>query len=141
MSFGRVDVGEQVLFHAPVGHRSRRQDLDVAALLHRAAGLPFAFDADHVGFSDLRVQVADEYRSGRGFLAGDAAHAHLRTVASARARRSGVPLTVVRDTLAGGREAYGSRLVLVRPDQFVAWTGDTAPDEVGAVVTRVAGRT
>lgn len=59
----------------------------------------------------------------------------------AAAASTGVPLIVVRDTLAGGRQDDGSRLVLVRPDQFVAWTGDTAPDDVGGVVVRVAGRT
>jgi hypothetical protein len=33
--------------------------------------------------------------------------------------------------------------VLVRPDQYVAWTGDTAPADVDAdeVMRRVAGQT
>jgi hypothetical protein len=299
MFFGRVDVGESFFFHAPVPPGSTAEHLDVADLLHRAAGFPFSFDVDHVGFWDLRVQVADEYRAGRAFLAGDAAHTHPpyggfglnngledavnlgwkfaavlegwggdrlldsyslerqpvfrdvgediiggwirddravleryrpeldrgafarrfeevtkgfgqrlrdfephhegspvvlgppggissahgshtfaaraghhlppqplscgRNVFERLSRRgftllafdadgasvgaleaaaagAGVPLTVVRDTLAGGRQSYGARLVLVRPDQFVAWTGDTAPDDP-AVVARVAGRT
>ena len=37
-----------------------------------------------------------------------------------------VPLKVIRDTAAGGREAYRAGLILVRPDQFVAWAGDEA---------------
>ena len=51
-----------------------------------------------------------------------------------------MPLTVVRDTLADGRTAYGHRLVLVRPDQYVAWAGDGAPDSVDAILRRVTGR-
>ena len=53
-----------------------REDVDVTALLHRAAGFPFACTIDHVGFWDLRVQVAQTYRAGRAFIAGDAAHTH-----------------------------------------------------------------
>jgi 2-polyprenyl-6-methoxyphenol hydroxylase-like FAD-dependent oxidoreductase len=304
MFFGRVDVGEQFFFHAPVPPGTTVDDFDFAGLLHRAAGFEFACEIDHVGFWDLRVQVATQYRAGRAFIAGDAAHTHppyggfglnngledavnlgwklaavlegwgadplldsyslerqpvFRDVAedviggwirddrqfleryspdrdreeferqfeeqakgfgrrlrdfephyegspvvfgppdgassahgthtfTARvghhlppqplstgrnvfealgrgftllaldggdtgnavddavrafdeaARSSGVPLAVVRDSFDGGREAYGSRLVLVRPDQFVAWTGDAAPDDADSVISRVTGR-
>jgi hypothetical protein len=51
-----------------------------------------------------------------------------------------VPLTVVRDTWADGREAYAHRLVLVRPDQYVAWAGDEPPGPADAVLRRVTGR-
>jgi 2-polyprenyl-6-methoxyphenol hydroxylase-like FAD-dependent oxidoreductase len=51
-----------------------------------------------------------------------------------------VPLRVVRDSFAGGREAYAHPLVLVRPDQYVAWTGDDAPPDVPALTAMVAGR-
>lgn len=50
-----------------------------------------------------------------------------------------IPLTVIRDSAADGREAYESRLILVRPDQFVAWTGDDAPDDVAGVLRRAVG--
>jgi hypothetical protein len=52
----------------------------------------------------------------------------------------GVPLTVLRDTYAEGRAAYGSRLVLVRPDQHVAWVGDDVPPDVDALIRKVTGR-
>ena len=44
----------------------------------------------------------------------------------AAARR--VPLKIVRDSAQAARDNYGASLVLVRPDQHIAWTGDTAPD-------------
>ena len=37
-----------------------------------------------------------------------------------------VPLKVIRDSAADGREKYAARAILVRPDQFVAWAGDDA---------------
>lgn len=298
MFFGRVDVGEQFFFHAPVPAGTAPADLDPVALLHQAAGFAFDCTVEHVGFWDLRVQVASSYRSGRAFIAGDAAHTHppyggfglnngledavnlswklaavlqgwggetlldsytlerqpvfrdigedviggwiaddraflerysperdraeferhfeeatrgfgtrLRDSApqyegspvvlgppggasgahgshtfAARpghhlppqrlssgrgvfdelgrdftllaldaddadvqllekaAAGSGVPLTVVRDTAADGREAWGARLVLVRPDQFVAWTADRAPDGADQLMATVTGR-
>lgn len=76
MFFGRIDVGESFFFHAPVPPGTSTDDYDFAALLHRAAGFEFACEIDSVGLWDLRVQVAEKYRAGRAFIAGDAAHTH-----------------------------------------------------------------
>ena len=51
-----------------------------------------------------------------------------------------IPFNVIRDTFAGGREAYERHLVLVRPDQFVAWTADRAPADVPALLAKMVGR-
>ena len=56
----------------------------------------------------------------------------------AAARAAGLPLTTVVDTRADGREGYAARLVLVRPDQFVAWAGERA-DDPAAVFDRATG--
>ncbi len=45
-------------------------------LVQEAAGFEFKCEFDHVGFWDLRIAVADRYRQGRIFIAGDAAHSH-----------------------------------------------------------------
>jgi hypothetical protein len=51
-----------------------------------------------------------------------------------------VPLKVVRDTFADGRTKYETRMILVRPDQFIVWTGDKAPENANHVMHTVAGR-
>jgi 4-hydroxyisophthalate hydroxylase len=296
--FGRVDADEEFFFHAPVPKGTTGENLDAKQLLHHAAGFAFDCEVDHVGFWDLRVQVAKRYRAGRIFIAGDAAHTHppyggfglnngledavnlgwkltavlrgwggellldsyslerqavfrdvgediiggwirddrafLETYAPdkdlpafeqafaemtagfgkrlatfepnyegspvvmgppgagigahgehtfraraghhlpplalsngrnifeelgvgftlialdvddaeidafrRRAQVTDVPLTVVRDSFDGGRESYGTRMILVRPDQFVVWTGDMAPNDVTQVLRRATGR-
>lgn len=51
-----------------------------------------------------------------------------------------VPLKVVRDSYESERTAYRARLILVRPDQYVVWAGDDAPDDPGAILRRVTGQ-
>jgi 2-polyprenyl-6-methoxyphenol hydroxylase-like FAD-dependent oxidoreductase len=298
MFFGRIDVGESFFFHAPIPHGASPEAVDIRELLHKAAGFPFDAEIDSVGFWDLRVRVAEEYRAGRALIAGDAAHTHppyggfglnngledavnlgwklaavlegwggdalLDSYSQERrpvfrdigeeiiaagirherrfleenspepdpeafrkafvdlangfgrllkryephyegspvvvgppgatisalgehsftarvghhlapqqlssggnvyeslgsgfallaldadaadvealekaAAAAGIALSTVRDTFAGGREAYGRRLVLVRPDQYVAWVGDHAPARPDEVMARVTGR-
>jgi hypothetical protein len=295
--FGRIDPQEGWFFHSPVPNDTTRDNYDIAALIQEVAGFNFACEFDHVGFWDLRVAVAEQYRAGRIFVAGDAAHSHppyggfgvnngledvanlgwklaarlqgwggealldsydaerrpvfrelgdefitarikwegelinrhdperepeafrrdweelktasvpivlnyepnyegspvifgppngisrargdyrlkaraghhlaprmlscgrnvfealgdgfallafgveddavARLAAAARARQ--VPLKIIGDTMAGGREAYQARLVLVRPDQYVAWTADAAPADADAVIRRAVG--
>jgi 4-hydroxyisophthalate hydroxylase len=74
--FGRIDVGEGFFFHAPVPAGMTRENYDFLGLIHGAAGFRFACEFDHVGFWDLRIAVAENYRVGRVFIAGDAAHSH-----------------------------------------------------------------
>lgn len=57
------------------------------------------------------------------------------------AREAGVPLTVVAPQLAGLRPLYEARLALIRPDQHVAWRGDTLPADPHALLDTVRGAT
>lgn len=74
--FGRVDLGNTWFFHAPVPSDTKRDNFDFKAYLHRAAGAEFDVDFEYIGFWDLRFAIADNYRRGRVFVAGDAAHSH-----------------------------------------------------------------
>ncbi len=58
----------------PLG--TTQDNFDFHALLHRAVGQEFDLEFDHIGFWELRVAIADSYRAGRVFIAGDAAHSH-----------------------------------------------------------------
>jgi hypothetical protein len=51
-----------------------------------------------------------------------------------------LPLKVVRDSYAEGRTAYEARLILVRPDQYVVWTGDVAPQDATGLMAKMVGR-
>jgi hypothetical protein len=101
-------------FEARAGHHLAPQPLSSGGNVFEALGDGFtllAFDADDAAISGFETA----------------------------ARTSGVPLKVIRDSLADGREAYGARFVLVRPDEFVAWTGDAAPADAAAILRQATG--
>jgi 2-polyprenyl-6-methoxyphenol hydroxylase-like FAD-dependent oxidoreductase len=74
--FGRVDLGTTWFFHAPVPFGTTKENFDFRSYLYSAVGAEFDVEFEHIGFWDLRVATADQYRSGRAFVAGDAAHSH-----------------------------------------------------------------
>ena len=79
---------------------------------------------------------------GQGFtlLAFDVADAGVKAFEQA-ARSLNIPFKVIRDSYTGGREAYESRLILVRPDQYVAWTtSDDAPGDANQILAKITGR-
>jgi hypothetical protein len=49
---------------------------DFKKYLHESVGAEFEIEFQHIGFWDLRFALADQYRAGRVFIAGDAAHSH-----------------------------------------------------------------
>ena len=73
---GRVDIEGGWFFHAPVEEPASDDPRALHRLLHEAVGAEFGLVLDHVGFWDLRIAIARQYRRGRVFLAGDAAHSH-----------------------------------------------------------------
>ena len=74
--FGRVDLGSTWFFHAPVPAGTTAESFDFRGYLHAAVGEPFDVEFEHIGFWDLRFAIADAYRAGNVFIAGDAAHSH-----------------------------------------------------------------
>ena len=59
----------------------------------------------------------------------------------AAARRRRVPLTTIDLPDADARELYGRDLALIRPDQYVAWRGDTPPADPDRLIERLTGGT
>jgi hypothetical protein len=51
-------------------------NFDFKKYLHESVGAEFEIEFQHIGFWDLRFALADQYRAGRIFIAGDAAHSH-----------------------------------------------------------------
>ena len=78
-------------------------------------------------------------RFGRGFTLLDFTDDRDASRLVKAAAASGVPLdrVVIRDQQA--RQLYERNLVLIRPDQHVAWRGDRVPDNPTAIVDRVRG--
>ena len=82
--------------------------------------------------------VFEELGSGFTLLAFDAEDSTVKDFEET-AMSLNVPLKVVRDTYEDGRKKTESRLALVRPDQYVAWTGDTSPDDTARLMQKVTG--
>ncbi len=76
---------------------------------------------------------------GSGFTLIDLADGTAAAAFTRAAEQLRVPLKVIRDTAAGGREKYGTRLILVRPDQFVAYAGDNC-DDASEILMRAVGQ-
>jgi 2-polyprenyl-6-methoxyphenol hydroxylase-like FAD-dependent oxidoreductase len=55
------------------------------------------------------------------------------------AERRGVPLQIVDAFDDDGRELYGRDLALIRPDQHVAWRGNSLPADTDALLARITG--
>jgi 2-polyprenyl-6-methoxyphenol hydroxylase-like FAD-dependent oxidoreductase len=71
-------------------------------------------------------------------LAFDAADETVAAFATA-AKTLGVPLAVVRDTYRDGRQAYEAKLILVRPDRYVAWAAPSPPADAAAILRKAIG--
>ncbi|WP_042431996.1 FAD-dependent monooxygenase [Streptacidiphilus anmyonensis] len=80
------------------------------------------FDQFGTGFTLLDLGGSDESRS-----LAEAAH------------RRRIPLKVLHTVDQTVRKLYEAELVLIRPDQYIAWRGGQAPDAPAALLERVTG--
>jgi 4-hydroxyisophthalate hydroxylase len=74
--FGKVDLGEQFFFHAPVPADTTEDNYDFHSMLKAIVGADIDVAFDYIGFWDLRIATARTYRAGCLMIAGDAAHSH-----------------------------------------------------------------
>jgi 2-polyprenyl-6-methoxyphenol hydroxylase-like FAD-dependent oxidoreductase len=77
--------------------------------------------------------VFEELGSYFTLLAFDADDTIVAAFAEA-AKALSLPLKIVRDTYVDGRTAYEAKLILVRPDRYVAWAADAASDDAKAIL-------
>jgi len=82
--------------------------------------------------------IYEELDAGFALIALDADDATVHAFEAA-ANAIKVPLKVIRDSYADGREQYESKLILVRPDQYVVWTGDALFGDAAKIITKVVG--
>jgi Aromatic-ring hydroxylase, C-terminal len=54
-------------------------------------------------------------------------------------KQSGVPLDILDVADPTTRDLYGADLVLIRPDQHIAWRGAKSPGDASAILARVVG--
>lgn len=55
------------------------------------------------------------------------------------AAQRGIPVSILDVDLPEARELYGRGLALIRPDHYIAWRGDSLPDDLDALLAKVAG--
>lgn len=93
--------------------------------------------APHYWLSDGRA-LFDVFASGFTLLRLAKSAPDGADLASAAAAR-GVPLRVVTITDGGLRDVYQRDLVLIRPDQHVAWRANREPDDAAGLIARIIG--
>ncbi len=81
---------------------------------------------DHLGTGFTLIRVGENAPDGDGFEAAAAA--------------LGIPLAVVSATEREAVVLYREALLLVRPDQHIAWTGSLAPEDCQALLAVLTGR-
>ena len=57
----------------------------------------------------------------------------------AAAASRGIPLNILEIEDPGLKEAYDIEAILVRPDEFIAWSGSINGDDAGQILDRVVG--
>ncbi len=92
--------------------------------------------APHLWLSDGR-SLYDLFGPGYALLRRDPS-IDVSTLTAAAARRN-IPLAVIDLTAGEAAGSYTETLLLVRPDQHIAWRGHVAPDDADALLSRLTG--
>ncbi|MFX0579245.1 FAD-dependent monooxygenase [Nocardia nepalensis] len=167
MAASRTAMHSERWFGARVRRRLGREINDLGNLENEALGIELGYRYDtspvvcHEPGAQAPPQRMDEYTPstwpgarppsvrladgraifdlfGRGFTLVRFADHDVDALLDAAARR-GVPVEVVDIRDAHARTLYQRDLVLIRPDQHVAWRGDTAPDHPLDIIDRIRG--
>ncbi|CAN1511706.1 UbiH 2-polyprenyl-6-methoxyphenol hydroxylase and related FAD-dependent oxidoreductases [Rhabdaerophilaceae bacterium] len=82
--------------------------------------------------------VFERFGAGFSLLDFQVAEAVSETWRS-RAKHLGIPLTVIRDPHGPAQQAFGAELVLVRPDQYIAFAGNAGNSDARHILKRATG--
>jgi 2-polyprenyl-6-methoxyphenol hydroxylase-like FAD-dependent oxidoreductase len=96
--------------------------------------------APHMWLAD-GSSLYDRFGQGFTLLIGGRARADHAAGIMREATANGIPLELVSVREPGFRKLYEADLVLVRPDQHVAWRGDRLPEHGAEVLDRARGAT
>jgi hypothetical protein len=118
-------------------------------VIHHERGIPPSLHGQHItpstwpGGRPPSVRLADGSqlfdRLGPQFTLVDLTDEAAGAPLCATARSQGVPMTHLPLTDPAVRACWGRRLVLVRPDQHVAWRDDTPPEDWPSILDTVRG--
>ncbi len=107
-------------------------------MIYRPSACPGSL-APHLWLED-GSSLYDHFGEGMSLLlTADAAFGEVERATNAAAHL-GVPLKVVEPRDARLLPRYGARFALIRPDQHVAWRGDTLPEDMEGLLRTIAGR-
>ncbi|MBU0791949.1 MAG: FAD-dependent monooxygenase [Gammaproteobacteria bacterium] len=95
--------------------------------------------APHAWLHDGR-SLYDTFGAGFTLLVTDGSQDSEVEALQAAARACQLPLTISLAPRGSIAALYGARYALIRPDQHVAWRGDSLPADVRALLSRVSGR-
>ena len=146
---------DRVAFEAAWKARTEADDSDVTQFLPHYAGSPIVFGEDGArsgakGVHEFAAKAGYHLapppeggeiwdRLGAGFtllnFTGDEAAGF-----EAAAELLGIPFQHAAISGKALQDAYGAGLILVRPDQFIAWVGDEMPRDAEAILRRAIAR-
>ena len=96
--------------------------------------------APHVWLDDMHEQGRSLYdRFGFGFTLVRFNPAIDGAPLKRAAAELGIPFAILDVAVREARELYGRDLALIRPDRYIAWRGDSVPDDPHALLARVTG--
>ena len=108
------------------------------SMIYRPTSFPGCL-APHLWLAD-GSSLYDHFGADFTLLATDAAGKSVLPFAEATAAEHGVPLKGLAPDDERLRQRYMAGLCLIRPDQHVAWRGDVLPEDFGALLRQVTGR-
>ena len=107
------------------------------SMIYRPSAHPGCL-APHLWLED-GTSLYDHFGNGFTLLATIEGYSHDLQKVQAIAEQSYIPLKVIEPKDYRLRRRYLANFALIRPDQHVAWRGDTIPEDFASVLKRVTG--